>query len=306
MNNNKNIGLLISSCDKYQTAWKPYFELIKRFWPQHPQKIYLNTETRSFSCEGLNIINMYSDKKTSWSKRLLNVLEQIPTKYILFSLEDAFLLGSVKQDIINTCIDWMEENSQIAECRLSAHDCIESGSRWKDSDFRVIPKEHAYRVDTQVAIWDRKKLISLIDETENPWEFEKNASKRARKTDWIFLWHYQTDKSNLAQMPFPYFTTPHYGYGIAWGHWLWKNKSWFNKNGISDINYNALGSLSERSVHMRFKYLYAKKVHGVGIIIRYYLRITSRGKILFHNLTSLGLQEGLKQSLFLLAHKLTK
>ena len=203
MDNNKKISLLVCSCDKYQTAWKPYFELIKRFWPQHPQTIYLNTETISYVCKDLNIKNINSNKEATWSRRLLNALEQVSTKYVIFSLEDAFLLGPVNQKVVDTCIDWMEENPQIAECRLSAHDCIESGVCWKNSYFRVVPKEYMYRVDTQVAIWNKEKLIALIDETENPWQFEQNASKRAQKYDWIFLWHYQTDKADLSRMPFP-------------------------------------------------------------------------------------------------------
>ena len=306
MPNNTNVSLLINSCDKYHTAWRPYFELIKKFWPQHPQKIYLNTETISFTCEGLNIINIYSDPSISWSKRLLNVLRQIATKYIIFSLEDAFLLGFVNQDTIETCIVWMEATPQIAECRLSAHDCIESGIIWKNSNFRVIPKEHAYRVDTQVAIWNREMLISLIDETENPWKFEQNASKRAANTNWIFLWHYQANKTDVSKIPFPYLIDQHYGYGIAWGHWLWNNRQWFEKNGIHDVKFKELGLLSEREVNLRFKYLYTKEVKGFGKIIRLYLRITTYCKSLFNNLTSLGLQKGLKRSIQLIHHKLTK
>ena len=41
-------ALVMSTSDGYQTAWYPYFELIKKYWKNHPKNIYLNTETKVY------------------------------------------------------------------------------------------------------------------------------------------------------------------------------------------------------------------------------------------------------------------
>jgi hypothetical protein len=45
----------------------------------------------------------------------------------------------------------------------------------------LIDINSAYRVSTQGAIWDKKRLMKLLSENENIWEFEINGSERSRK-----------------------------------------------------------------------------------------------------------------------------
>ena len=55
------IALLVNSCDKYEDLWAPFFTLLKKYWnPEYP--IVLNTESKDFNFEGLNI-NFMGKKK---------------------------------------------------------------------------------------------------------------------------------------------------------------------------------------------------------------------------------------------------
>lgn len=87
-----NCTLLVSSCDKYKDAWKPYFILLKKYWPEVVNyEIVLSTETeRMVDDIGLNIKYFHYNQSSSWSKRLKECLKNIDTKYILFNLEDFF------------------------------------------------------------------------------------------------------------------------------------------------------------------------------------------------------------------------
>lgn len=84
-NQEKDIDLVVSSCDKYKSAWKPYFTLLEIYWKTHPENIYLISETETYSHEGLNIRVCNYGANTSWSERLVNTLKKLKVN-ILFLL----------------------------------------------------------------------------------------------------------------------------------------------------------------------------------------------------------------------------
>lgn len=263
-----DIALLVMSCDKYSSAWYPYFELLKIYWPDHPKKIYLSTETRKFTCSGMDITVINSNTVEPWSQRLLNVLKQIPEEYIIFSLEDFFLLGYVDNKRISECLDWMHEDNTIAECRLSTFETIPSGEFYPNSKFRICPSEHPYRIDTQFAIWKKSFLLSVINPTETPWQFEGNASFRSKAYPDKLLWYSPDNPKDLCAMIMPYYNDWSDGYGIGWGKWRSKNKAWFEQNGIKGVPYYKLGVISDKDVERRKKYLYSNPSSIVGKFIK--------------------------------------
>lgn len=167
-----DVVLVVSSCDKYEDAWYPYFELIKKYWPEHPRNIVLITEKKQYSVDGLNIHTYNYPSSYTWSERLYKTLEKIESKYIIFSLEDFFLLDYVKQDRIDECLCWMEENPNIAVCRLYSSDNNALIPTDKYKDFYIANRNIGYRLETQAALWNRETLMSFIDLSENPWQFE--------------------------------------------------------------------------------------------------------------------------------------
>lgn len=269
----EDVALLVMSCDKYSSAWYPYFELIKKYWPDHPAKVYLSSETRGYSCPGIDITVINSYKVEPWSKRLYDVLQQIPEDYIIFSLEDFFLLGSVDNTQIKECLNWMKADKSIAECRFSTFETVNSGEFYQSSEFRVCPQEHRYRIDTQFALWRKSFLISIINKTETPWQFEGRASDRSRILDDKLLWFAPTNPSDLSTMIVPYYNGWTDGYGIGWGKWRPKNKQWFLQNGIKDVKFWELGTLSEKDIDRRKKYLYAKPTSITRKIIRKFFQL---------------------------------
>lgn len=263
-----NVALLVMSCDKYSSAWYPFFELVKRYWPNHPPKVYLSTETHSYSCPDIDITVINSNKVEPWSKRLYDVLQSINEDFIIFSLEDFFLLGNVDNERILQCIDWMRDDETIAECRLSTFETVMNGRFYKSSDFRICPAEHPYRVDTQFAIWRKSFLISVINQTETPWQFEGKASDRSRTMPEKLLWFSPASPNDLNAMIVPYYNGWTDGYGIGWGKWRPKNKEWFEQNGIGGVKYYLLGTLSERDIARRNQYLYSIPKSLTGKIIK--------------------------------------
>lgn len=296
MDYKKDISLVVSSCDKYSDAWYPYFELLKKYWPEHPQDIYLITENKEYSHAGLNISVCKHGEDCTWSDRLYRTLEQVKSKYIIFSLEDYFLLGYVKQDMIEKCISWMEEDPLIVECRLhgSERECLVESEKY--APFRYAEDNTPYRFDTQVAIWNREALMHFIDRTEDPWQFEEKGTKRIIGTDKKFLWLYNSEPEDVSNDVFPYKMYAWFGYGIAWGYWLWNNKKWFRQNGIKNVRYYKLGSLSETAANRRMKYLYAKNPGFFTKLIKPIWRSYVRYRKVKTNILVFGIKKGLKES----------
>lgn len=267
------VTLLVSSCDKYSTAWFPFFELVIRNWPEHPQKIVLSTEKLSYTHEGLNIETINEPyTNATWSQRLLNSLRLIDTEFIIFSLEDFFLQAPVKQDIIENCLERMKQNSQIACFRLKASD--DKNLKKVDDDIFCLAEENvSYRLDTQFAIWRRQTLMSFIDETESPWEFEGKGTERIKGTDKLFYWFYTENPEVISeQLIVPYVIGHFTGYGIQWGKWLYNNIKLFEKFGIK-ADFEELGILSENDVNLRMRTVYNPTATGIDKLIKIVLSI---------------------------------
>lgn len=233
-----NCTIVISSCDIYETAWYPFFELFKKYWPNCPYKIVLSTETKTFKHKDLNIRTInHRNQNATWSERLYDCLSKIDTKYVILMLEDYFLQKNVSQNEINKCYSWMEQDADIAcfyfKSVMNSH--IESFF----SDYYIADESLKFRLNTQAALWNRKIFMSFLDKTENPWDFEIQGSKRIFDTDKKLFCH-KTSSIFSLDGPFPYALGHQTGYGITKGKWLWNNKKLFRHNRIS-VNYKELG-----------------------------------------------------------------
>ena len=240
------------SCDKYSSAWYPFFELIKKYWPQHPQLIILSTETKSYTHDGLNIQCSNTSPTTQWSDRLIQALSLIQTKYVVFSLEDFFLQAPVKHEIVIQCYEYMERNPMVAQCRFKNCDNSEQISKLTNSvmpDFYSASSDVIYRLDTQIALWKTDWLRDFVVTNENPWQFETIGTQRIKYTEAQFIWYHSKEKpTDTAKLLFPYQMALSSGYGISMGHWLWNNKKLFLRNGLI-VDFSELGIISRFQVN---------------------------------------------------------
>ncbi len=285
---NDNCTLLIMSCDKYHTAWDPYFQLLNKYWPEHPERIVLSTETMKYSFPGMNITTVNSIKGWTWSQRLKDCLTKISTDYIIFSLEDFFLQARVKHDRIETCYEYMLKHAEVAVCRLknSSNPDQVLGAE-VIPDFYLAGPDVDFRLETQFALWNRTVLLSYIDESESPWEFEAKGTKRIVDTPYQFLW-YQNPYGDrfISQLIVPYVVGTDLGYGINWGKWLWKNKKLFRDNGIT-ADFSELGIIGPTQIRYRqffSKAIYQKDCRLPYVVFRLFYRVFHKiGRVLRKN-----------------------
>lgn len=185
----KNISMILSSCDKYEDAWVPFCKQLKSNWPSFNMPVYLNTENKSFSFEGMDIRTPFSGKNIQykqWSDRLLKLLAEIEEDYILFFLDDFWLTASVNEEKFERIFSYMKKDHNIGFVCLKQE--LKDYSSQKDKDSCVdceypelwqCNNGKSFRITTQVGIWKKSYLIKILRAHESVWYFETRATKRA-------------------------------------------------------------------------------------------------------------------------------
>jgi hypothetical protein len=97
-----NITGIVGTCDSYLDLVPNYIKLFTKYSSLNPFLIIGETQT-------LESIEVFTPGKKPWGERLLNGLEHINTKYILFTLEDYYLQTPI-DSYIKHSIDIMENN----------------------------------------------------------------------------------------------------------------------------------------------------------------------------------------------------
>ncbi len=236
----KRVTILVSSCDKYEDAWEPFFRLLQIQWPEcENYKIVLSTESKQYNCDFLDVTTINTKEDISWSARLKNALEQIETEYVLFFLEDFFLLEKVRNDIFSKSLELIESDPKIGVITFNKRRFGAQFPETVDYErcFYNVKKKVENRTNVLVGLWRKEYYIKLIYGDENPWEYEKNSNIRSRYAGYkIYSQDYK-----YSPAAFRYCMNPIDGYGITQGKWLCKNKELFEMHGIYNVNYDNLG-----------------------------------------------------------------
>lgn len=233
--------VVVNSCDYYEEAWFPFFELVKKFWPDRNMEIVLNTETKNYEDMELEVRCLHSDPAMAWSDRLISVLNRVHTKYIILLLDDFFLQGYTDQKEIENCISYMENDSQIAVFyfkHITGHHSVSK----KYQKYYEMDVRRKYILNFQAAVWNRKVLLGFLESGKSPWEIEEEGHACLR-TDKKFYCagtgsYYESDKN-----VFDYLWAEETGYGICKSKWLWNNKKLFKKHKIHVV-YRRLGYMT--------------------------------------------------------------
>ena len=151
--------LLILSCDKYEPCWRPFFALLEKYYPNHPE-CYLVTETKKCPyCETINV------NTPIWTKRFQGALTQIDDEQVLVMLDDFFIRKPVDEKRINNikftddiiCYNF-EINHREPALKLNGWD--------------IQKNNQIYLNSCQPSVWNKKLLIERLYDDLNAQEWE--------------------------------------------------------------------------------------------------------------------------------------
>ena len=172
---NNRLSIFISSSDKFEWLWPPFFYYFRKFWPDCPYDIYLGTESENLVEK--DIIILKSGKNLKWGEVTIRNISQIKSKYVLLLLDDYFLQSKVDTNMIQEIL-LMFEQVEAKYIKLTEnHNRMISKSEIFNSFTQITDKDH-FGISLQAAIWDREFLLDILDANESPWEFEKKVVNR--------------------------------------------------------------------------------------------------------------------------------
>ena len=166
-----NISILVLSCDKYANLFKFFENYFLRNWPDcNFPKYFCTNKIKVYSKNFVNI-NYYPD--LNWSTTLKGYLQNINTKYVLLLLDDALINNKLDNEYFKKLIKFLSNNN-VNHLHLRNNFSLTG-----DNLFEELPKFMPYRCNV-TGIWNKSHLLKILQNDENPWEFEINGSYRVR------------------------------------------------------------------------------------------------------------------------------
>ena len=168
---NREVTVLVNSCDRYSDLWEPFARLWRKYWPDCPFETVLVTETdlgqggfdRTVACGvGLN-----------WCEMLALALGTIATPYVIMLMNDYYLIGPVDTSGV---LSRLGQIKQFNAASLRLNPLPPGRIPWRDTDLLEMPKNVAYCVTCQTSIWNRDFLLGLAKRNKSAWEFERYGS----------------------------------------------------------------------------------------------------------------------------------
>ena len=233
---NDDLTLIVCSCDSYSDVWFSYFEIFKKNWSDFKYPIILNTETKTYSHDGLNIacLQLYNQnnyRNISWAERLIETLKYVKSDFVMLTCEDNYIVSPVDNRKFEAAFDIIKKNRKISMLSFAGKLREDEKTKWI-GNFGRISMRKRYRVVLDSAIWRKDALLRNLVPGESPWEFEINGTERAL---WDFTEYYRyknydefNDAEPIINVPF----TSLSGIGITGGKWRWRNPELFAEYGI--------------------------------------------------------------------------
>lgn len=175
---NTDITLLIGTCDKYSFIWKEFIFYFNKYWDNDIEiEKYFMTET--LVDDTIENFKFIKNGKIPYSNCLINTLNQISTKYILWMQDDYLLRRTLKKELFDDYLKFVKENNadRLGICEDSS---LYSTHHISDNFFKF-NQNSRFTISMQSSIWNAEFLKSCLIPNENPWQFEDNGSKRLNK-----------------------------------------------------------------------------------------------------------------------------
>lgn len=174
---NQKLSVVVCSCDKYEDTWLPFFTLYKKYFNLNVP-IWLNTESKSYSSEGLEIQSLcIHNNNTPWGKRFRDYLCACNTKYVLILLDDFFIRRPVNLQLFFNALDILENDDRSFMISFGATP-DPNNINCQYMEYFQRPQFGKYKLNLQAGLWRREKLLSLVRDGDNPWDFEDYGNYR--------------------------------------------------------------------------------------------------------------------------------
>ncbi len=172
-----SVAVLVSSCDAFFDAWRPFVAFFRKFWSDCPLELFLITNQLQVRSARLQAIPVGEDRE--WSSNLLVALEKIRQPYVLYFQEDYFLTAPVARAALADDFAHVIDTGADSLC-FRARTRPDPGFQPLKGRFGIVPLDYDGRTRSQVTLWKRSALQSILRSGETAWNFEARGSARTQ------------------------------------------------------------------------------------------------------------------------------
>jgi hypothetical protein len=177
-----SVAVVVSSCDAFFDAWRPFVYFFRKHWSDCPFPVYLIVNRLKLRSKIIQPIQVGADR--DWASNMMAALESIPQPYLLYFQEDYFLNGRVNNALMAQDIAYAVENDAASFC-FYARSQLEPSFQPLNERFGIVPADSDGRTRLQVTLWKKEALRAILRPGESAWNMEARASERT--TDLLAL-----------------------------------------------------------------------------------------------------------------------
>jgi hypothetical protein len=170
-------AIVVSSCDPFFDAWRPFAHFFHKFWADCPFPVFLIVNELDPRSSWIRPIRVGPDR--TWGRTLIKALRQISQPHIIYFQEDYFLTSRPNEKLMAEDLAYAFEND-VDSFSFRARSKREPNFEFLNERFGVVPDDSDGRTRCQATLWKREVLLSVLREEESVWEFEARASPRTR------------------------------------------------------------------------------------------------------------------------------
>lgn len=182
--------ITVLSCSKNEDTFYPFYCLMERYWPNHPEIVYFTNgivnpfyKTIVVPCELLD-----------WTRGFREFLKLIEDDQVLMMIDDCFIRQPVDTERI-------EEASRILKGNIALMNFEKS---WDPADeltgidgWKKRQHGSSFEVSLMCGLWDKNKLLDVIKRDCDPWTIELVQDNCGydyyiNSGDYIIDWGYKT------------------------------------------------------------------------------------------------------------------
>lgn len=172
-----SVSIVVSSCDRFFDAWRPFAFFFRKFWPDCPFPVYLIVNRLRVRSRTIEAIQTGADQ--GWASNMQLALKRVRTPYLLYLQEDYFLTGPVHREQLARDFTYALTNDAASFC-FCGLSLLEPEFARTEAEFAAIPETSQGRTRCQVALWRRDAFAATLRAGETAWDMEAKGSERTR------------------------------------------------------------------------------------------------------------------------------
>tara|TARA_R110002020_G_scaffold14313_6_gene50860 strand:- start:34883 stop:35605 length:723 start_codon:yes stop_codon:yes gene_type:complete len=153
---NKKIALITWTHNEYRDLWPMYFGRLDKHLNYNKSYIFLDKYSEKINKQHQQLVN--NDKDLIY-KRLLECLDRVEEKYVLYSQEDHIFYGDCNEEQLEYAFNFLVDSS-LSSIRLIKSG--EMGGNKIGENIFLISQTSPYLFSQQSSIWKKDNLKNLI------------------------------------------------------------------------------------------------------------------------------------------------